>query len=155
MRTALGAALAALALIAAAPSPSPLPAPTGIDLTKLQPKAHLPKVPLHAEYVVAVNKKGQVTRVLSGKPSPDATYNVQTYGNALQAFIRTTDGGAISGRYRLTYDYDPQTAHVRRQVALVAAGGVDPNAPGAVDQMLADVRKHAAQHSAPPATPTP
>lgn len=145
LRAAACAALAAVALLAAAPSPSP--SPTRIDLTKLQSKALLPKVPLHTEYVVAVNKLGQVTHVISGKVSKDKTYNLQTYGNAMQAFIRTPDGKAISGRYRLTYDYSPKTTRVHRDVALVSKGSVDANAPGAVTQMYADVRKH--QKAAP------
>jgi hypothetical protein len=64
-----------------------------------------------------------------------------TYGNALQAFIRTPDGSAIAGTYRLTYDYDPKTKLVRRGVGLVRSGGVDPNALGAVDKMAALDRK--------------
>jgi hypothetical protein len=71
-------------------------------------------------------------------------FNAQTYGNALQAFIRTPDGKAIVGTYRLTYDYNPQTKRVRRDVALIKAGGVDPNAKGAVDEMEEVARKHPA-----------
>jgi hypothetical protein len=159
LRAAACAALAAVALLAAAPSPSP--SPNRVDLTKVQSKALLPKVPLHTEYIVAVNKLGQVTHVLSGKVSKDKTYNLQTYGNAMQAFIRTTDGKAISGRYKLTYDYNPKTTRVHREVALVATGTVDANAPGAVTQMYADVRKHqkaatkATPTSTPPAVPAP
>jgi len=148
LRAALCAAFAALALLGATPAPKP---PNRIDLTKIQPKALLPKVPLHTEFVVAVNKLGQVTHVISAKPSKDKTYNLQTYGNAMQAFIRTPDGKAISGSYRLTYDYNPKTARVRRNVALVKAGGVDANAPGAVTQMLEDVHKH----GKPPGKPAP
>jgi hypothetical protein len=151
VRAAACAALAAVALLAAAPSPSP--SPKRVDLTTIQSKALLPKVPLHTEYIVAVNKLGQVTHVLSGKVSKDKTYNLQTYGNAIQAFIRTPDGKAISGRYKLTYDYNPKTTRVRRDVALVATGTVDANAPGAVTQMYADVRKH--QKAAAKATATP
>jgi hypothetical protein len=138
LRAALCAAAAACALLAA----SPTPLPYRIDVTKIQPKALLPKVVLHSEYVVAVNKLGQVTHVISGKVSKDKTYNVQTFGNAMQAFIRTSDGKAISGSYRLTYDYNPKTARVHREVALVKAGGVDPNAEGAVTRMMDDVRQH-------------
>ena len=68
---------------------------------------------------MAVNKLGQVTRILSGKPSKDRTYNLQTGGNALQAYIRTSDGKAIAGSYRLTYDYSPKTTRIHRDVALV------------------------------------
>ena len=140
LRAALCAAAAALALLAATPSPHPTP--YRVDLTKIQPKSLLFKVPLHTEYVVAVNKLGQVTHVISGKLSKNRTYNTQTVGNALQAFIRTPDGKAIAGSYRLTYDYNPKTARVRREVSLVRAGGVDPNAPGAVNAMIEDVKKH-------------
>jgi hypothetical protein len=155
LRAALCAAAAAFALLAATPSPTPLP--YRIDVTKIQPKALLPKVVLHSEYVVAVNKLGQVTHVISGKVSKDRTYNLQTYGNAMQAFIRTPDGKAISGSYRLTYDYNPKTARVRRDVALVRAGDVDANAEGAVTRMLADVKKHNAKlpRAAPPAAAAP
>jgi len=120
LRTALGAAFAALALLAASPAPQPV----------------LPKVPLHTEFIVATNKLGQVTHIISGTPSKDRTYNMQTAGNAMQAYIRTPEGRAIPGRYRLTYDYNPKTARVRRNVELVSAGGVDPNAEGAVTAML-------------------
>ncbi|HEY5348464.1 MAG TPA: hypothetical protein VIJ64_01995 [Candidatus Lustribacter sp.] len=140
LRAALCAAIAALALLGATPAPKS--SPYRIDVTKIQSKALLPKVPLHTEYVVAVNKLGQVTHVISGKTSKDKTYNLQTYGNAMQAFIRTADGKAIAGRYRLTYDYSPKTTRVHREVQLVKAGGVDANAAGAVTKMIDDVHKH-------------
>jgi hypothetical protein len=139
LQAALCAAAAAFALLAATPAPK---APYRIDLTKIQPKALLPKVVLHSEYIVAVNKLGQVTHIISGKVSKDKTYNLQTYGNAMQAYIRTPDGTAVSGSYRLTYDYNPKTTRVRRDVELVRAGGVDANAPGAVTRMFADLEKH-------------
>lgn len=142
---ALYAAVAALALLAAAPAPAPTP--YRIDLTKVQPKSLLPKVPLHTEFIVATNKLGQVTHIVSGKPSKDRTYNLQTAGNALQTFIRTPDGKAVPGKYRLTYDYNPKTGRVHREVVLVSAGGVDQNAEGAVNRMIEDVKKHA--HASP------
>lgn len=95
----------------------------------------------HTEFTVETNQKGQVTRVRSGKPSPDPAFNAMTYGNALQAFIRTADGHAVAGLFRLTYDYDPTRKRVRRGVALIHAGGVDPKAIGAVDAMAAADRK--------------
>jgi hypothetical protein len=55
-----------------------------------------------------------------------------TYGNALQAFIRTDTGTAVAGTFRLIYDYDPHRKAVKRSVALLHAGGVNPNAAGAV-----------------------
>jgi hypothetical protein len=149
LRAALCAAFATFTLLAA----TPVPAPYRIDLTKIQPKALLPKVALHTEYVVAVNKRGQVTHIMSAKTSKDRTYNIQTAGNALQAFIRTPDGKAISGSYRLTYDYSPKTTRIHRDVALVKAGGVDANAEGAVYEMMDDVEKRAkaAKAAHPPA----
>ena len=140
----LCAIAAAFTLLAATPSPQPTR--YRVDLTKIQPKSLLPKGPLHTEYVVAINKLGQVTHIMSGKVSSDKTYNLQTAGNALQAFIRTPDGKAISGSYRLTYDYSPKTARIHRDVALLKAGGVDPNEEGAALKMIDDVRKHAKPH---------
>jgi hypothetical protein len=152
VRAALCAAVAVVALLGAA---TPAPPPQRVDITKTQPKELLPKVPLHTEYVVAINKLGQVSRVISGKVSKDKTYNLQTYGNAMQAFIRTPDGRAISGKYRLTYDYSPKTARIHRDVALLSAGGVDPNALGAVNEMIEDVNKRAKVKGKPTAAATP
>jgi len=146
---ALWAGVLAFALLAATPAPQP----ARIDLTKIQPKALQPKVPLHTEFIVAVNKLGQVTKIVSLKPSKDRTYNLQTGGNALQAFIRTPDGKAIPGTYRLTYDYNPKTALVHRGVALIHAGGVDPNAEGAVNVMMEDVKKRGLRPVSPPPGP--
>ena len=123
-RNALLAVAGAAALIAATPAPEGTP--VRIDVMKLQPKELLPTVPLHTEFVVEVNRLGQVVRVRSGKSSKNDAYNAQTYGNALQAFIRKPDGKVVLGTYRLTYDYSPKTGRVRRDVALVKAGGVNP-----------------------------
>jgi hypothetical protein len=153
LRAALCVAAAAIALLGAASPPTP--PPHSVDITKIQPKSLLPKVALHTEYIVAVNKLGQVTRVISGKLSKDKSFNLHTYGNAMQAFIRTTDGKAIPGSYRLIYDYRPKTATVHRDVALVKAGGVDPNALGAVPRMLEDVAKHHQAGAKPAHTPGP
>jgi hypothetical protein len=150
-----------LALLAAtgtaAFAATPAPAPTRINVESLQPKSLLPKKPLHTEWVVEVNKYGQVTRVRSGKPSGDAAYNSHTYGNALQMFIRTEDNKAIPGVYRVTYDYSPQTARIRRNVEILHPGGVNANAPGAANVMMAVARKNAqkAQHGPATATPIP
>ena len=97
--------------LAATPTPAPKPKPTRVVI-------HLPNVPLHTEVVVEVNKKGQVVRVKSTKPSKIASFNVQTYGNALQMWIRKPDGSATVGLYRVTYDYDPKTQNVTRHIAL-------------------------------------
>jgi hypothetical protein len=147
------AAAAVLALAAASPAaaettPAPAPTPLRINVEKLQPRSIFPKRKLHVELIVEVNKLGQVTRVRSIKPSHDPQFDAHTYGNALQAFIRTTDGQVVLGTYRLTYDYDPATLRVRRDVALVRPGGVDPNAEGAVTQMMAVARRHAAKVAA-------
>ncbi len=144
----LAAMLAVTAAASAAtPAPAPAPAPTRINVESLQPKELAPKVHLHSEYIVEVNKLGQVARVRSVKPSKNPTYDAQTYGNALQAFIRTPDGNALAGTYRLTYDYNPKTMHVHRDVALVKAGGVNPNAQGAALQMM-EIAKRNSKHPA-------
>lgn len=134
----------------AASTPAPASPPARIDVTKIQPKALLPKKHLHTEFVVEINKLGQVARVRSVKSAPDATFNAQTYGNALQAAIRTPEGRVVVGTYRLSYDYDPKTTRVHRDVALIKRGGVDPNAIGAVPDML----KHAHPRT-PPSAVTP
>ena len=137
----------AVALCAATCAPAfaantPTPPPGAVDVTKVQPKQLLPKTKLHTEFVVEANKMGQITRVRSGKESPNPTFNAQTYGNALQAFIRTPDGHAIAGTYRLSYDYNPQTGRIRRDVKLLHAGGVNANAIGAANEMMAIARKN-------------
>ncbi len=100
------------------------------DLSRFSPRT--PATNVHTEYVVETNHFGQVTRVRSVARSKDPPFNALTYGNALQAFIRTPQGLAIAGTYKLAYDYDPRTRNVKRTVALVKAGGVNPNAEGAV-----------------------
>jgi hypothetical protein len=112
---------AAVALLGASPAPVSVP---------------VPGVPLHATYTVETNKLGQVVRVVSANASNDARFNTATRGNALQAFIRRPDGTATAGVYKLNYDYSPKTKDVRRDVQLVHAGGVDPNAKGYVTLAL-------------------
>jgi hypothetical protein len=147
-------ALAPVCAFGATPSPQPSaakkpPAHRLIDVTKIQPKSLLPKRPEHQEYVVEINKYGQVARVRSERGNGDPTFNAQTYGNALQAFIRTPDGHVVVGTYRLTYDFDPKTARVRRDVTLLRQGGVDPDAQGAVADMLSKVHPHTPPPIAP------
>lgn len=108
----------------AAASPKPLPTP------------HLPDVALHTQFNVEVNKLGQIVRVKSGKESPNPTFNAQTYGNVLQMWIRTPDGRAIVGMYRVDFDYNPKTHIVSRHVKLLYAGGDWANGQGAANQML-------------------
>jgi hypothetical protein len=153
-------ALAAVAMVfaggsAAAAATPPPTAPVRINVEKLQPRAIFPKVKLHVELIVEINRLGQVTRVRSIKPSHDQGFDAHTYGNALQAFIRTSDGHVVLGTYRLTYDYDPKTLRVRRDVALVKRGGVDPNAQGAVLEMMAVARRSASRTAHARATPAP
>ena len=145
MRLAVFAAAAVLAASSATFAATPAPranapaahatAPARIDVEKLQPKSIFPKIKLHTELVVEVNKLGQVSRVRSIKPSQDVPFNTHAYGNALQAFIRTPDGNVVLGSYRLTYDYDPKTQRIHRDVALIKEGGVDPNRKGAAAEM--------------------
>ena len=104
----------------------------------------LPTVAEHTEFVLEVNAKGQVSKVRSAKRSKDALFDKMTYGNVIQTFIRTPDGHAVSGVYRMTYDYNPKTQKIRRTVALLQAGGVDPKAPGAVARM-AEMNLHNAK----------
>lgn len=152
------AALIAASAVASAATPEPAPkgqrTPTPIDVGKITPKRIFPKTKLHTEFVVEVNRLGQVTRVRSGKSCPDLTFNAQTYGNALQAFIRTPDGDAVPGVYRLTYDYDPQSQRVHRDVALLWAGGVNPNAEGAAIEMMRVAAKSHHKPQAAKATAT-
>lgn len=137
------AVLAAPHPAAAAPSPSPGPKTTRIVI-------HLPKYPLHSEVVVEVNSKGQVVRIKSVKPSKLLSFNYQTYGNALQMWIRKCheQGGtnactAEVGLYRVTYDYDPKTTNVTRRVAIISHGGSWGNEPGAATVMMDMFRKQA------------
>jgi hypothetical protein len=135
---ALSAILGAAALpAAAANTPKPSPHPTVLHL-------HLPTVPLHTEVVVEVNKKGQVVRVKSAKPSKVQMFNLQTYGNALQMWIRHPDGTAEVGLYRITYDYDPKTQNITRRVAIISKGGSWANDEGAANVMVEMERKQAA-----------
>lgn len=143
--------------VAAVAASTPQPAPTvnqfhlnqrlkAAAAPTLPPNLRLPnapKAPLRTTFVVEVNKKGQVTRVRSGTSSPDAKFNAMTYGNALQAFIRTASGSVVVGTYRLTYDYSPVSKQVKRGVTLVRRGGVNPNAIGAVDEMAQVNARHA------------
>jgi hypothetical protein len=128
---------AAATPVLAAATPKPSPAPTRIII-------HLPEMRLHTEVVVEVNHKGQVVRVKSTKPSKVQTFNLQTYGNALQMWIRRPDGTAQVGLYRVTYDYDPKTASVTRRVSLISAGGNWGNDPGAATVMIEMAKKQAA-----------
>ncbi len=120
----------------------------GAAAPTLPPRMHVPQQPtsaLETQFIVETNAKGQVTRVRSGKSSPNSKFNVMTYGNALQTFIRKADGSAVAGTFRLIYDYSPATHMVERHVVLVREGGVNPNAIGAVQEMMEATHKHHAQ----------
>ncbi|MBV8198375.1 MAG: hypothetical protein JO263_09570 [Candidatus Eremiobacteraeota bacterium] len=132
---ALGASTAPLW---ASPAPSPSAAPH-------MPAIHLPNVPLHTEVDVEVNNKGQVVRVKSTKPSKVRSFNVQTFGNALQMWIRKPDGSAQVGLYRVTYDYNPKTTQVTRHVSLISAGGSWANDEGAANLMIGIAHKQAVE----------
>lgn len=107
------------------------------------PPPVLPKIALHTEVTVEVNKRGQVVRITSTKPCKVNTFNIQTFGNALQMWIRRPDGTAQVGLFRVSYDYDPKTKNVARHIALVKAGGNWGDAPGAANVMIENARKQA------------
>ena len=125
----------------AASTPKPKPAPTRVVI-------QMPTIPLHTEVVVEVNAKGQVVRVKSTKPSKRASFNFQTYGNALQMWIRHPDGSATVGLYRVIYDYNPKTQTVTRHVAIISEGGNWGNDPGAASVMIDMAKKQAAEAEA-------
>jgi hypothetical protein len=136
---ALVAATSAPAFAATTPTPSAAPHPIHA------PAIHLPNVPLHTEVVVEVNKKGQVVRVKSTKPCKVQSFNVQTFGNALQMWIRRKDGSSEAGLYRVYYDYDPKTAQVSRRVSLISTGGSWANDEGAANTMIDLAHKQAVE----------
>jgi hypothetical protein len=132
----VGTSVAAPAVTTPKPSAAPHPAHT-------PPAIKFPPMPLHTEVVVEVNKKGQVVRVKSTKPCKVQSFNVQTFGNALQMWIRRPDGTAQVGLYRVTYDYNPKTTQVTRRISLVSAGGSWANSEGAANVMIGIAHKQA------------
>ncbi|MGC1381233.1 MAG: hypothetical protein WA814_09475 [Candidatus Baltobacteraceae bacterium] len=142
MRARLTALCALTAFLAWAP---PTVAASTPPPSSSQPPPHVPypKVPLHTEAVVEVNSKGQVVRIKSTKQSKVRMYNLQTFGNALQMWIRRPDGTAEVGLYRVTYDYDPKTEKITRNVSLVSSGGSWANDEGAANVMMQQVKKQA------------
>jgi hypothetical protein len=132
LRPAAIATVACAATFAGVAAAVGAPSNAALQAHSTKSAARTPTTAVHTEFVVETNHLGQVTRVRSGTSSKDGAFNAMTYGNALQAFIRTETGRAIAGTYRLDYDYDPRRKAVRRSVALVRAGGVNPNARGAV-----------------------
>ena len=93
--------------------------------------------------IVQVNEKGQVVHVTGGQLSHNEVFDTMTIGNALQMWIRRPDGTAVTGTFRVTYDYDPRTHNVQRHIALVSQGGTWANQPGAATRMMAVVEKEA------------
>ncbi len=105
----------------------------------------MPPYGMHTDFVVEVNKKGQVVRVKTGNSAkscpknqqqPCLTFNAQTYGNVLQMWIRHPDGTAEVGLYKVTYDYNPKTHSVHRDVAIVSRGGDWADKQGAATDMM-------------------
>ena len=128
-------ALAALLLLSVAPAYAATPAPHTAKPTAL-PTPVLPKTALHTEFVVQVNKSGQVVGVVKKKGCSYLFFNTQTLGNVLQMWIRHPDGTATVGLYKVSYDYNPKTRKVHRSIALLSAGGNWANKPGAATQMM-------------------
>ena len=135
---ALLSAFALPGVASAAPATHPRP--------HVLPTPHLPATPLHTEFKVEVNRKGQIVRVRSGKECANPTFNAMTYGNVLQMFIRRPDGSATVGMYRVTFDYTPTTHNVRRNVSLLSEGGNWADEQGAVDQMREVDRRNQQRH---------
>jgi hypothetical protein len=103
----------------------------------------MPTVPLHVEVVVEVNKLGQVVRIKSTKQSKVPWFNLETIGNAEQMWIRHPDGTSTVGLFRVTYDFNPKTRKVARNVALITAGGNWGDEPGAANVMVEQAHKQA------------
>lgn len=105
------------------------------------PAPPYPNKPMHVRLLVEVNDKGQVVRVEHGTLSGDRSFDTMALGNAMQMWIRTPNGSAITGLYNVTYDYDPKTHQVRRVPTLVKAGGNWANKPGAATAIVQDARR--------------
>jgi hypothetical protein len=116
---------------------TPPPSGSGQPMSSIK----LPSVPLHTEFVVEVNKKGQVVKSKPSKLSKVDTFNLQTYGNTLQMWIRKPDGSADVGTFRVSFDYDPKTKKVSRNIALVSLGGNWGDQEGAANSMYQDAQK--------------
>jgi len=97
---------------------------------------HYPKEVERTSFVIEVNAKGQTSKVRSVQHSHDRSFDALVAGNVVQTFVRTADGKAVAGVFRMTYDYNPKTKRVKRTVTLIEEGGVDPDAPSLVDRMV-------------------
>lgn len=122
--------LFAVPAVSAAATPPPSGSMAGMPAIKL------PAVPLHTEFIVEVNKKGQVVKSKASKLSKVDTFNLQTYGNTLQMWIRKPDGSADVGTFRVSFDYDPKTKKVSRNITLVSLGGNWGDEEGAASYMI-------------------
>jgi len=112
------------------------------------PSPNLPHKALHVQLLVEVNKRGQVVRVEHGTLSGDRAFDTMTLGNAMQMWIRHPDGGAQTGLYRVTYDYNPHTHDVARVPFLIRPGGNWANKPGAAALIIQDARRQVQQAEA-------
>jgi hypothetical protein len=138
--------IAACAPVLAA-TPAPSPKASGAPRQPLVlPTPNMPKFPIHTEFVVEVNSKGQVVAIKHKTGSNVPMYNAWTYGNVLQMWIRHPDGTAEVGLYKVTYDYDPHTKKITRVPTLVSAGGTWGDQEGAANQMIDVARKEAEEH---------
>ncbi len=136
---ALGITLATSPVAVTAATPPPKAAPHAM------PTPYMPPYAMHTSFVVEVNKKGQVVRVKSGnsaktcpknQQAPCLNFNAHTYGNVLQMWIRHPDGTAEVGVYKVSYDYDPKTHNVHRNVAILSRGGDWGDKEGAATDMM-------------------
>lgn len=133
--------VAFFALLFALPAWSAAATPPAAGGEPAMPAIKLPTVPLHTEFLVEVNKKGQVVKSKQTKFCKVDTFNLMTFGNTLQMWIRKPDNTATVGTFRVTFDYDPKTKKVARNVALVSAGGTWGDQDGAATAMYEDAEK--------------
>lgn len=115
--------------------------PPSANAQPAMPAIKLPAVPLHTEYLVEVNKKGQVVKSKPSKLSKLDTFNLMTYGNTLQMWIRKPDDSATVGTFRVTFDFDPKTKKVTRNIALVSEGGDWGDQEGAATSMYEEAER--------------
>jgi hypothetical protein len=130
----------ALTLLLAATTAAPHASPQATFVP-----AAAPKQQAHAEYLVEVNKKGQVVKIVSGKFSKDYYFNEHTFGNVNQMWIRHPDMTAEVGLYRVTFDYDPKRPkELPRKVELVKAGGDWGDKEGLANVIMGDAEAQTA-----------
>ena len=134
--------IATLAPAGAQTSPKPSGTPHPL------PTPHLPTHPLHTEYLVEVNKKGQAVKVKPVLVSAMPGFNTMTFGNAQQMWIRKQDGSATVGTFKVWYDYDPKTHMISRNFSLVSTGGTWGDEEGLANQIIDLAKKEAAQDAA-------